>query len=81
VAGDAFLPTSYSTELLTQPAEWLRRWWLRRRLAVLFRLEGKVPRLSEYRELVTRLWGKQIHDQVLSEIVAHGTRLARLSDK
>lgn len=49
------LPTSYSAMLLAQPVEWIRRWWRNRPLAVLFRLDGKLPRLSEYRALIEKL--------------------------
>ena len=75
-ASAPLLPTSYSAQLLTQPADWLRRWWLRRPLTVLFRLDGKLPRLSEYRELIARLWGQDIEDRVLSEVAAHGRQVA-----
>jgi hypothetical protein len=72
------MPTSYSAQLLTQPAEWLRRWWLRRPLAVLFRIDSKLPRLSEYRELIARLWGTHIEDRVLAEVTAHGQQVRGL---
>jgi hypothetical protein len=72
------MPTSYSAELLTQPAEWLRRWWLRRPLAVLFRIDSKLPRLPEYRNLIARLWGTRIDDRVLAEVAAHGRHVREL---
>jgi hypothetical protein len=72
------MPTSYSSSLVTQPAEWLRRWWRRRPLAILFRLDGKLPRLSEYARLIERLWGETIQDEVLTQYAAHSARIQRL---
>jgi hypothetical protein len=65
------VPTSYSANLVTQPAEWIRRWWLRRPLAVLFRLDGKLPNVATYRGLIERLWGEGLQAEVLSEFAAH----------
>jgi hypothetical protein len=74
------LATSYSASLIAQPLEWLRRWWLRRPLAVLYRLDGKLPRLSEYRGLIERLWGTQVHDDLLDEYSRHAGQVSRLID-
>ena len=63
---------SYSADLLRQPVEWIRRWWLRRPLAVLFRLDGKLPKLAEYRDMVERLWGERFQDQLMLEFARHG---------
>jgi hypothetical protein len=78
VAAAPQMPTSYSAQLLIQPAEWIRRWWLRRPLAVLFRIDTKLPRLSEYQDLIARLWGTRIEDRVLAEVAAHGRRVRGL---
>lgn len=70
--------TSYSATLVSQPVEWLRRWWLRRPLAVLFRLDGKLPRISEYRRLIARLWGAEISDDLLRQYLQHGRQIQAL---
>ena len=72
------LPTSYSAALLLQPAEWVRRWWRRRPLAVLYRMDGKLPRLPEYRQLITRLWGEEVGDGLLEQYVRHARQIDRL---
>lgn len=72
------LPTSYSAGLLSQPVEWLRNWWLRRPLAVLFRLDSKLPRLSEYRGLIAKHWGVGIQDSFIEQYTAHAARLRQL---
>ena len=72
------LPTSYGALLLTQPVDWIRRWWRRRPLAILFRLDSKLPRLSEYRQLVGKLWGEQAASHVLDQATDHGSRLRTL---
>ncbi|GIH21697.1 hypothetical protein Aph01nite_00070 [Acrocarpospora phusangensis] len=71
-------PASFSASLLAQPADWLRRWWQRRPLAVLFRLDGKLPNLTNYRELITKHWGTTINDEVLLEYARHATDIKRL---
>lgn len=70
--------TSYSATLVAQPVEWLRRWWLRRPLAVLFRLDGKLPRISEYRRLIERLWGAELSDELLREYAIHSRQIQAL---
>ncbi|MFK4227905.1 hypothetical protein [Streptomyces sp. NPDC019890] len=60
--------TSYGALLLTQPIEWMQRWWRRRPLSILFRMDGKLPRLSVYRDLVGKLWGEQAAELVLDEL-------------
>jgi hypothetical protein len=47
-------------------------------LAILFRLDGKLPRLSEYARLIERLWGETIQDEVLTQYAAHSARIQRL---
>jgi hypothetical protein len=76
-AGPA-LPTSYGALLVTQPVDWIRRWWQRRPLAILFRLDSKLPRLSEYRQLVGKLWGEEAGRLLLGQIPDHGARLRAL---
>ncbi len=78
VAAAPQLPTSYSASLLSQPLQWLRRWWLRRPLAVLYRLDGKLPRLSEYRMLTEKLWGTRMSDDVLDQYARHAHQIERL---
>ncbi|WP_410606088.1 hypothetical protein [Amycolatopsis sp. lyj-109] len=72
------LPTSYGALLVTQPVDWIRRWWQRRPLAILFRLDSKLPRLSEYRQLVGKLWGEEAGHLLLGEVPGHGARLRAL---
>ncbi|MGW5747043.1 hypothetical protein [Amycolatopsis sp. NPDC003861] len=76
-AGPA-LPTSYGALLVTQPVDWIRRWWQRRPLAILFRLDSKLPRLSEYRDLVGKLWGEEAGRLLLGQVPGHGARLRAL---
>ena len=72
------LPTSYGALLVTQPVDWIRRWWQRRPLAILFRLDSKLPRLSEYRGLVGKLWGEEAGRLLLGQVPDHGARLRAL---
>ncbi|MFD7730577.1 hypothetical protein ACFV6F_09380 [Kitasatospora phosalacinea] len=62
--------TSYGALLLTQPIDWIHRWWRRRPLAILFRMDSKLPRLDEYRTLVAGLWGDEAAEQVLDQAAA-----------
>lgn len=73
------LPASYGALLLTQPADWIRRWWRRRPLTILFRLDSKLPRLSEYQQLVAKLWGEQAASRVLDQAIDHVPRLPALT--
>jgi hypothetical protein len=73
-------PLTASSDLLRQPMEVIRRWWLRRPLAVLFRLDSKLPKLAEYRDMVERLWGKRFQDQLMEEFAFHGRQVQRLMD-
>ncbi|MGW5590237.1 hypothetical protein [Streptomyces sp. NPDC003857] len=66
--------TSYGALLLTQPIEWMQRWWRRRPLSILFRMDGKLPRLSVYRDLVGKLWGGQATESVLHELAERAQR-------
>lgn len=77
-AANPLAAESYSADLLRQPMEWIRRWWLRRPLAVLFRLDGKLPKLAEYRDMVERLWGRRFQDQLMEEFAFHGRQVQRL---
>lgn len=72
------LPTSYSALILAQPAEWIQRWWRRRPIAVLFRLDGKLPRISEYSTLIERLWGRTVHDSLLAQFSTHATQIKQI---
>lgn len=72
------LPTSYGASLIAQPAEWLRRWWMRRPLAILFRLDGKLPRASEYRQLISKFWGDAINESLLDELARHPGDVAQV---
>lgn len=71
-------PTSYAASLLTQPADWLRRWWTRRPLAVLFRLDGKLPRISEYRGLVAKLWGEDADDRLMEKMAEYPEQVGKI---
>ena len=78
VAAAPQLPQSYSALLLSQPLDWIWRWWRKRPIAVLSRLDSKLPRLSEYQTLIERLWGVQVSDQILAQYAAHATNIRRL---
>jgi hypothetical protein len=78
VAAAPALPTSYSALLVTQPADWIRRWWRRRPLAVLFRLDSKMPKLSEYQQLAARLWGPGAAARLHEQAAAHGADVHKL---
>jgi len=78
VAAAPVMPTSYSAGLITQPVQWLRRWWQRRPLAILFRLDGKLPRISEYAALIERIWGEEISRDVLDQYARHSVNLQRM---
>lgn len=80
VAAAPQLPTSYSASLISQPLEWLRRWWLQRPLAVLFRLDGKVPRLPEYRSMIARLWGAEVQEDLIDQYSRHAAQIERLME-
>lgn len=71
-------PTSYSAALITQPLEWIHRWWTRRPLAVLFRLDGKLPNMTTYRSLVSKLWGRDAQDRLLEQLVYQAREVDRL---
>jgi hypothetical protein len=71
-------PTSYSAALITQPLEWIHRWWTRRPLAVLFRLDGKLPNLTTYNSLVSKLWGRDVQDRLLEQFAYQGREVDRL---
>lgn len=71
-------PTSYSALLLTQPVEWLQRWWRRRPLAVLFRLDSKLPRFDEYSAILERLWGAPFSEAVSSGFLNHAETVGKL---
>ncbi|RYF61222.1 MAG: hypothetical protein EOO27_02900 [Comamonadaceae bacterium] len=80
VAAVPHLATSYSASLILQPVEWIRRWWLRRPLAVLFRMDSKLPRLSEYSSTIERLWGERVHDDLLDQYSLHAGQIGRLME-
>jgi len=80
-AANPFAATAYSSGLIAQPLEWLRRWWLRRPLVVLFRMDTKMPRLPEYRRLIERLWGERLSDELLRAYLDHGRRLGDLFER
>jgi hypothetical protein len=73
-------PTSYASSLIIQPIDWIRRWWLRRPLAVLFRMDSKLPRLADYRLLIEKHWGRRIDDELLKQYVKHAHDIRRLLD-
>jgi hypothetical protein len=58
-------PTSYSANLISLPAAALRRWWTRRRFAVLFRADRQVRELATYDKQLRKLWGHRIAGHVL----------------
>jgi hypothetical protein len=77
-AAAPLVPTSYSGSLITQPVEWVRRWWLNRPLTILFRMDGKLPRLTEYNTLIETLWGNAIEAAVIERYTAHALEIRRL---
>jgi hypothetical protein len=81
VAAAPQLPTSYAAALVIQPLDWIRRWWARRPLVVLFRLDGKLPRISEYRGLISKHWGQHADEQLLEDAAAHPAAIRRLLDQ
>lgn len=72
------LPTSYSANLLSQPLQWIRRWWLRRPLSVLFRMDSKLPSISQYSTLAAKHWGDPIQAALLREFTSHSSQISRL---
>jgi hypothetical protein len=80
-AANPFAATAYSAGLIAQPLEWLRRWWLRRPLAVLFRMDAMLPRLPEYRTLIERLWGAELGDEVLAAHLLHARQVQGMFDR
>jgi hypothetical protein len=72
------LATSYSALLIAQPIEWIQRWWRNRPLAVLFRLDSKLPRISGYQALIEKLWGVHVSDQILEQYAAHAYAIRHL---
>lgn len=80
VGANPLSPTSYSAALLAQPAEIIRRWWLRRPLAILFRLDSKIPRISEYRFLVEKHWGRRVDEALIEQYLKHAHDVRRLMD-
>ncbi|MDX3458695.1 hypothetical protein PV396_43380 [Streptomyces sp. ME02-8801-2C] len=74
--------TSYGALLLTQPVEWIHTWWRRRPLAILLRMDSKLPRLSVYRGLVGKLWGAEAGATVLDQVAdrAYRQSLSLLDD-
>ncbi|MFI7549421.1 hypothetical protein ACIBQ2_06705 [Micromonospora sediminimaris] len=78
VAAAPAVPTSYGALLVTQPIDWISRWWRRRPLAILFRLDSKMPKLSEYQQLAARLWGPGPAARLHDHAAAHGVAVQRL---
>jgi hypothetical protein len=72
------VPTSYAASLITQPVDWMRRWWLNRPLTILFRMDSKLPRLPEYNTLIERLWGHAIEAAVIERYTTHALEIRRL---
>ena len=72
------IPTSYSSSLITQPVDWIRRWWMNRPLSILFRIDGKLPRISEYESLITKLWGPAAGGLLTEQYAVHAMQVRRL---
>jgi hypothetical protein len=78
VASGPRLPTTYSAALLTQPYEWIRKWWIRRPLSILFRMDGKLPNIPQYRSLLAKHWGSAADDSILNAYAAHADQVRQL---
>lgn len=78
VAASPGLPTSYSGRLIAQPVEWVQRWWRQRPIAILFRLDSKMPRISEYATLIDRLWGERVHEDLITQYKLHSVEIEKL---
>ncbi|MGO8892872.1 MAG: hypothetical protein ACLQB1_24755 [Streptosporangiaceae bacterium] len=79
-ASKPLLSTSYHASLLTVPLELLHRWWMRRPLALMFRLDSKLPKISEYRSLICKHWGNEPGDDVIRAYARHAREISKLMD-
>lgn len=71
-------PTSYSSALIAQPVEWLQRWWLRRPIQPLFRLDRKVRQLAGYDTLIRKHWGYQITEDMVKRFEDHASAVEEI---
>jgi len=55
-------PTRYSRGLLRRPADWMRRWWLTRRLRPVFDLSKRLDSIQLYGNLVHEVLGAPMTD-------------------
>lgn len=79
-ASKPLLSTSYHASLLMIPLELLHRWWMRRPLALMFRLDGKLPKISEYRLLIRKHWGSEPSDSVIQAYSRHAREIKKMMD-
>lgn len=50
-------PTKYSANLLLQPVEWILRWWRKRPVSMFLDVSGRVAKMHDYKDLVTKVFG------------------------
>ena len=71
-------PTSFSAAIFKQPVEWIKRWWIRRPITPLFRIDQKVRNIDRYEQLLQKFWsvrstllpeGYQQHTKMIQEIL------------
>jgi hypothetical protein len=53
-------PTKYSANLLLQPVEWILSWWRKRPVAMFLDVSGRVAKMHDYKDLVTKVFGPAI---------------------
>lgn len=71
-------PTSYSTNLVTKPLDWIRDWWFRRPLAQFFDLANQFRSISEYNTLAKRVFKIDFTDEEIIDFTKTQYALNRL---
>lgn len=74
-------PTSYSSTLLSQPAKWIKKWWIRRPIASLYRVDKKIRNIHEYNNLVQSIWNKKIETTTENDYNSYGKTVEMMFDK
>ncbi|MDD3248505.1 MAG: hypothetical protein PHF18_16875 [Methanosarcina sp.] len=74
-------PTSYSTAILCQPIEWIKKWWLRRPITSLYRVDKKVRKIAGYNNLVQKIWDRKIDISTGNDYNSHGKAIEMIFDK
>ena len=55
-ATDPMNPTKYSSNLILQPAEWIRDWWIKRPVRKLVQVSNKLNKVPDYRALISKFF-------------------------